>query len=159
MKKFNEFLNESIRDQMKSKSEDEMLKNLNDKEVISYNKLKELKEYIENNSNFKPTIYLGQDYVGRKVSLRIKLDYAWSNISFDGDFTVNVEDFINNSMWSETTNTVKETFELLYKVLKETLKDGLRTIKIRINDAQKELSESTKTKEDIEKILENYEKI
>ena len=151
IKKFNQY-NESIRDQMVGKSEDEIIKNLDKGELESYNKIIELKDYIDSESDLNPHIELQEDEGEKNIYLNIELEYSRSNIQYiDGEYYIEIEEEINHRVGENTFEYKEEAFGYIYEEFKDALEGGLWNV-------DDDLKELTKKKTGIEKDLKKLKK-
>jgi hypothetical protein len=83
IKKFNKYINESIRDKMTPKSEEEIIKNLNDENKLIYDILNLCKEYWKNKG-----IEFGKEYKTEKFASEFKDGDAFFRMYMTTDGTI-----------------------------------------------------------------------
>jgi hypothetical protein len=141
MKTFKQY-NESLRDQMKPKSEDEIYSNLTDEEKMEYYKLKDFQDFFVNKwngdfkidrKNYTPTV--------SRISLSIKTDLFYVVIScLDEDkYEIYFESLVGNTALEDLELKTKENIlEWVEKEVKNDVEERLYHIKNSIVDLESE---------------------
>lgn len=148
MKKFNDFTNESIRDQMTPASEDDIRNKMGEEKFDDYKLLLDIKDFMN-----KPPFSSNKLFT-KEEPISLKIYTEWNSFEIKISSGNYILDFVgNHGLVTIVFDTWNDTFEKIKEVSNENVilyeKQQLK----KIDDIRKEIKN---VKEDYEKINENY---
>jgi predicted RNase H-like HicB family nuclease len=144
MKTFKQY-NESLRDKMAPKSNEDIRKSFSDEQLYHYDKLMELKEYIEDrvdldfiigvsvSTDYKKTIYMEGEFGWYGV----KIEYVIEKQNDEEYYYILIDDETGTDDYSG--ETVEQAFNEIYEYLEVRTKESIEEAKQKLKQAKGEL--------------------